>query len=201
VKPPGIVLAGGLARRLGSDKPLQPLAGRPLLSHVSHRFRPQVADLALNANGDARRFAQWPLAVVPDPIADHPGPLAGVLAGMQWAARAHPQATWIATAPVDSPFLPADLVARLMANAPEHDIVLAVRNGQIQPVCGVWSLALRNDLLEGLRAGARKVETWARGFRLTTVSFDEDAAIDPFFNINTPDDLVEAERWLRALSP
>jgi molybdopterin-guanine dinucleotide biosynthesis protein A len=200
MKPLGVILAGGRARRLGGEKALLSLAGQPLLAHVIDRLRPQVEDLVLNANGDPARFAAWPLAVVADPIEDQPGPLAGILAGMHWATTAHPNAAWIATAPVDTPFLPRDLVARLMAAAPEHDVVLASRHGWRHPVVGVWSLGLRAELEKALRDGVRKVDDCARHFRLATVAFDAEAPIDPFFNVNTPADLETAEAYAR-LSP
>ena len=112
--PVAVLLAGGLARRMGGgDKPLRLLAGQTLLDHVIARVRPQVRGLVLNANGDIGRFAAWGLPVEPDPLPDFPGPLVGVLAGMRWAAREHPRATALLSVPTDTPFLPADLVARL----------------------------------------------------------------------------------------
>jgi len=200
VKPVGIVLAGGRARRLGGEKPLCLLAGRPLLSHVVDRVQPQVEDLALNVNDDPASFSAWRLTVVPDAIEGQPGPLAGILAGMDWALAHHPRAQWIASAPVDTPFLPTDFVARLMAATAEHDVVLAARGGWLHPVVGLWSLSLRTELEKSLRAGDRKVDAWARRFRMATVPFDEACAVDPFFNVNTPEDLATAEAFYASTS-
>jgi len=192
----GIVLAGGQARRMGGgDKGLRLLQGRPLLAHVIERARPQVAALALNANGDPRRFAGFGLPVVADSIGDFAGPLAGVLAGLDWAQALRPEATHVASFAGDTPFLPRDLVARLgAALASGHDIACAASAGRVQPVFGLWPAALRETLRRALAAeGLRKVDQWTRRFRLATVAFAA-APIDPFFNVNRLEDLVEAER-------
>ena len=196
---PGVILAGGLSRRLGGgDKCLLPLAGRPIVAHVIDRVRPQVAALALNANGDATRFADFGLTVVADDAADFAGPLAGILAALDWAQRAHPSASTVLTVPADTPFLPPDLAARLAAaGAP----ALARSGGRVHPVVGLWPLSLRDDLRKALRAeGIRKVEHWTGRLAPAIVDFppmDSPAgAIDPFFNINTPEDLQRAEALL-----
>ncbi|MEM8588198.1 MAG: molybdenum cofactor guanylyltransferase MobA [Pseudomonadota bacterium] len=195
----GIVLAGGLARRMGGgDKGLRLLGGRPVLDHVIARVKPQVTDLAINANGDAGRFADWRLPVVPDPIADNPGPLAGVLAGLDWAAAAVPGATHVASFPCDAPFVPLDLVARLAEVLVEQgaDMACARSDGRNHPVVGLWPIALRDALRAALVDEAvRKVDIWTARYRLATANFDATPA-DPFFNANKPDDLAAAERLL-----
>jgi molybdenum cofactor guanylyltransferase len=192
----GIVLAGGQSRRMGGgDKCLRLLAGRPILAHILERARPQVAALALNANGDPRRFAGFGLPVVADSIADFAGPLAGVLAGLDWAATTLPEATHVASFAGDAPFLPRDLVARLKAAlADGHDLACAASSGRAHPVFGLWPVALRETLRAALAVeGLRKVDQWTQRFRLATVEFAA-APFDPFFNTNRPEDLAEAER-------
>ncbi|MGO8915139.1 MAG: molybdenum cofactor guanylyltransferase MobA [Stellaceae bacterium] len=198
----GIVLAGGQARRMGGgDKCLRLLAGKPLLAHIVERARPQVTALALNANGDPGRFAGFGLPVVGDSIADFAGPLAGVLAGLDWAAAAVPEATHVASFAGDAPFLPRDLVARLgAALAAGHDIACAASAGRAHPVFALWPLALSEQLRRALAAeGVRKVDRWTERFRLATVEFAA-VPLDPFFNANRPEDLAEAER-LAAAAP
>ncbi len=192
----GIVLAGGQSRRMGGgDKCLRLLAGKPILAHIIERARPQVTALALNANGDPRRFAGFGLPVVADSIADFAGPLAGVLAGLDWAAASVLAASHVASFAGDAPFLPRDLVARLgAALASGHDIACAASAGRAHPVFALWPVALREDLRRALEVeGIRKVDQWTERFRLTTVEFAV-AAYDPFFNVNRPEDLAEAER-------
>jgi len=191
----GIVLAGGQSRRMGGgDKCLRPLAGRPILAHIIARAGPQVAALALNANGDPARFAAFGLPVVADSVADFPGPLAGILAGLDWAARLT-NATHVASFAGDAPFLPRDLVARLAAALAQGcDLACAASAGRAHPVFGLWPLALREELRRALAVeGIRKVDRWTARFRLATVEFAA-TPFDPFFNANEPDDLAEAER-------
>ena len=187
---PGVILAGGRSRRMGGgDKCLLPLAGRAVLDHVIERIRPQVGALALNANGDAARFAAFGLPVVADDAADFAGPLAGILAALDWASATLPGASAVLTVPADTPFLPRDLVARLaQAGAP----ALAVSAGRVHPVVGLWPLALRADLHAALREeGVRKVEDWTRRLGAAVAAF-ETVPVDPFFNVNTPGDLARA---------
>ena len=196
----GIVLAGGQARRMGGgDKCLRLLAGKPILAHIIARARPQVAALALNANGDPARFAEFGLPVVPDSIADFPGPLAGVLAGLDWAAASQPQASHGASFAGDAPFLPRDRVARLAAAlAAGGELACAASGGRAHPVFGLWPVALREALRRALREeGVRKVDQWTGRFRLATVEFPS-GPVDPFFNANRPEDLAEAERLAAA---
>jgi molybdopterin-guanine dinucleotide biosynthesis protein A len=193
----GLLLAGGQSRRMGGgDKALLPLAGRTLLDHVIDRMRPQVAALVLNANGEPARFAQFGLPVVPDSIADFAGPLAGILAGLDWAGANRPDCDVVVSVATDAPFLPADLVARLvegMTNA-EAELACAASRGQAHPVIGLWPVHLREALRDAVVAeGIRKVDRWTARYRLATVPFpDETPGVDPFFNANRPEDLERA---------
>jgi molybdopterin-guanine dinucleotide biosynthesis protein A len=194
----GIVLAGGLARRMGGgDKPLRLLGGRPLLDHALARLAPQVARIAINANGDPSRFTTYDLPVIPDGMPDNPGPLAGILAGLDWAASLGFDA--IASIPGDSPFIPHDLVARLDAARRAANTPLAcARSGSwSHPPIGLWPVTLRDALRAALAAGERKIDRWTARHGIAEATWPTDP-IDPFFNANTPDDLAEAEILLRA---
>jgi molybdenum cofactor guanylyltransferase len=194
---PGILLAGGLARRIGGgDKPLRTIAGRSILERVITRLGPQCDCLVLNANGDPARFARFDLPVIADSILDSPGPLAGVLAGLDWAAANRPDIAFVLTAAADCPFLPRDLVARLHQARFERNaqIALAASGGQTHYVIGLWSVALREELRHALAVESiRKVESWTARYRIATATWPSQP-LDPFFNANTTDDLVEAER-------
>lgn len=201
----GIILAGGLSRRMGGgDKGLLEIAGRPMLAHVIERLRPQVGCIAINANGDPARFASFGLPVVPDTIDGFVGPLAGVLAGMRWAAAHTPDARWIASVSSDAPLLPADVVARLAAavQARENSIAIARSGGELHPVIGLWPVALADDLDASLRSGLRKVLHWTDRHGTVPVDFAfieaDGHSVDPFFNANTPDELAEAGRLIAA---
>jgi len=197
----GVLLAGGLARRMGGgDKPLRRVAGRPLLDHVIERMRPQVAGLVLNANGDPARFAAYGLPVVADSVPDFAGPLAGVLAGLDWTAANRADCPLIVSVPTDAPFLPADLVSRMAhaMTADGADLACAASGGQAHPVIGLWPVRLRDALRGALvDEGVRKVDVWTARFRLAVVPFSDDP-VDPFFNANRPGDLDEAARLLAA---
>jgi molybdopterin-guanine dinucleotide biosynthesis protein A len=192
----GVILAGGLSRRMGGgDKCLLPLAGRPILAHVVERMRPQVEALVLNANGDPSRFSDFGLPVVADTIRGFAGPLAGILAAMEWARARTPQPGFIATVPGDSPFLPRDLVTSLAAagNAP---VTVARSRGRIHPVVGLLDVALADDLRAFLTTSpSRKVSDWLARHGPVAVDFDHDPRrnTDPFFNVNAPEDLAKAE--------
>jgi molybdenum cofactor guanylyltransferase len=194
---PGILLAGGLARRMGGgDKPMRRIAGRTILERTIARLGPQCDGLVLNANGDPARFAAYGLPVVADTVADFPGPLAGILAGLDWVAAHRPGVTWMLSAAADCPFLPRDLVARLHHARTEQNAQLAVAasGGQSHHVIGLWSVALREELRHALVAeNLRKVESWAARYRIATVTWPTEP-LDPFFNANTLDDIAEAER-------
>jgi len=191
----GVLLAGGLARRMGGgDKGMRTLMGRPLLDWVIERARPQVRALALNANGDPARLASFGLPIVPDGIPGFAGPLAGVLAGLDWAADEIAEATHVASFATDAPFLPRDLVRRLAAAVEDGaELACAASAGQAHPVFGLWPVALRHELRRALEGGLRKVDRWTDGYRLATVEFAT-VPVDPFFNVNSAEDLAAAER-------
>ncbi len=197
-QPFGVILAGGQARRMGGgDKGLLMLDGQTLLSRVIARFEPQVAALALNANGDAARFVDFGLPVIADSIDGFAGPLAGVLAGLDWAAARG--ADHIVTVAADTPFFPPDLVPQLLlaAEISGKPIALAAapdknRTMMRQPVFGLWPVALRDDLRKALQGGARKVVQWAEQHGAAIAPFDVQK-VDPFFNVNTPEDMRVAE--------
>ena len=199
--PCGVILAGGRSTRMGGgDKGLRLLGGRPLLAHVIDRLAPQAGPLALNANGDPARFAAFGLPVVADSVAGHAGPLAGVLAGLDWAAAQG--AVAIVTAAADTPFFPRDLTARLRAAAGPSGLALAATpddTGKVwqHPTFGLWPVALRDDLRAALEGGLRKIVAWTDRHGAGTAVFDA-APFDPFFNVNTPEELAEAEALLGA---
>lgn len=193
--PLGVILAGGQATRMGGgDKGLRMVAGKPLLDHVIARITPQTGGIALNANGDPTRFAGYGLPVVPDSLPDWPGPLAGVLAGMDWAAEQGAEA--VVSVAADTPFFPYDLVAQLQSAAGPSGLTLAAtREGSKlwrHPTFGLWPTALRDDLRAALIGGLRKVVLWTDQHGAGVAEFDT-APFDPFFNINTPEDIAVAE--------
>lgn len=193
----GVILAGGLASRMGGgDKCLLSLGDATLLSEVIARLGPQVDGLALNANGDPARFADYGLPVIVDSFSGYAGPLAGILAGMEWAAGQG--FDYIATAAADTPFFPPDLVTHLRAGlTPETPIAMAAtpdpeRGLARHPTFALWPVALRDDLRAALDDGVRKVVQWAKpkGYQMVTFPVGK---IDPFFNVNTPEDLERAQ--------
>ena len=194
---PGVLLAGGLARRMGGgDKPMRQIAGRTILERVIARLQPQCDGLILNANGDPARFKGYGLPVIADGVADFPGPLAGILAALDWAAANRPGVKWILSAAADCPFLPRDLVARLhLARADENaELAVAASDGQSHPVIGLWSVGLREDLRHALVVeDIRKIYRWTARYPLATVEWPVQT-LDPFFNANTMDDIAAAER-------
>ncbi|MEK6215757.1 MAG: molybdenum cofactor guanylyltransferase MobA [Boseongicola sp.] len=198
MQPLGVILAGGQATRMGGgDKGLLSLCGQSILSRVMGRLEPQVATLALNANGDPARFAGFKIPVVPDSIEGFAGPLAGVLAGLDWAAGEGGE--YIVTAAADTPFFPGDLVPRLMLAAEENElpIALARTEGGRHPTFGFWPVDLREDLRAALKDGMRKVVAWSDVHGTAYADFPS-VGFDPFFNVNTPEDLAEAEAMLEA---
>jgi molybdopterin-guanine dinucleotide biosynthesis protein A len=196
----GLILDGGLARRMGrADKGLVALAGRPMLAHAIERLRPQVAALALSANGDPARFEAFNLPVVPDDPPGSAGPLAGVVAGLDYCARTAPDLTHAASLPVDTPFAPGDLVTRLheARRASGAEILVAASGGRVHRVAALWPVALAGDLRRALvKEGMRKVESVLQRFAVALVEWP-DAPFDPFFNVNTPEDLSRADAILR----
>ena len=200
----GVLLAGGLARRMGGgDKCLRPLADKTLLARVIDRVAPQVGTLILNANGDPARFAAYDVPVVADVVEGYAGPLAGILTALDWAAENAPHSPLVASFATDAPFLPRDLVetmveARDLAGA---DLACAVSEGRAHPVIGIWPVELRADLREALvEQGERKIDRWTASHRLVEVVFPGDP-VDPFFNANREDDLAEAERLIAKYGP
>lgn len=198
----GVLLAGGQSQRMGGgDKNLRLLGGKPMLAHVIERAKPQVDTLVLNANGDPQRFASFGLPIIADSVTGFVGPLAGVLAGLDWAAANLPDAELVASFATDAPFFPRDLVRRLAVALEEggFDLACAQSNGQAHPVFGLWPVSLREALREALASGLRKVDRWTVRYKLVEVEFLAEP-VDPFFNANSPEDLAEAER-LVALAP
>ena len=193
----GLVLAGGLARRMGGgDKPLTRIGGSTILSRVLERLKPQCTQLILNANGDPSRFADTGLPVIPDDVPDFAGPLAGILAGLDWVAAHAPDVSYVASVPGDCPFLPRDLVARLhQARAAANVPLACARSGEWRhPVVGLWPVALRADLRRALtQEGTRKIELWTARHGVALADWPADP-VDPFFNVNTPEDAAAAER-------
>ena len=200
-QPLGVILAGGQATRMGGgDKGLLALGGQSLLTRVIERLAPQVAGLALNANGDPARFERFGLPVLADSIDGFAGPLAGVLAGLDWAAAQGAES--IVTAAADTPFFPADLVPQLQlaGEGMTHPLVLAAtpdpaRGTVRHPTFGLWPVALRDDLREALDGGLRKVVLWTQAHEGREAVFPV-SGFDPFFNVNTPEDLARAEGLL-----
>ena len=196
----GLILAGGLARRMGGgDKPLHMLAGRPILAHVVERLRGQCGRLLLNANGDPARFAAYRLPVVADTLAGFAGPLAGILAGLDWLAAERPGEDSLVSVAADTPFVPDDLVERLHAAraAAGTPIACATSGGRRHHAIGLWPVALREDLRAALSAGERRLGQWAGRHGVAVAEWPAEP-LDPFFNINTPADLAEAERLIRS---
>jgi len=194
---PAVLLAGGLARRMGGgDKPMRTIAGKTILERVIARLSPQCDGLVLNANGDPARFAAFGLPVIKDTIDGFPGPLAGILAGLDWFALHRPEVKWVLSAAADCPFLPRDLVARLEAERATQNAELAVAasGGQTHPVIGLWSVRRRSELRYALvEEDIRKIDRWTARYPLATVTWPS-APLDPFFNANTVEDIAEADR-------
>ena len=194
-----ILLAGGLSRRMGGqDKMLRAVGGESILARVIGTVRPQVGRMLLNANGDPARFAEYGLPVAADVVEGYAGPLAGVLTGMEWTRDNAPGCNWVLTVPTDAPFLPSDLVARLMATvkAKDADMACASSGGRHHPVCGLWPVRLADELRQAMVGeDIRKVDVWTARYRLAVVEWAVEP-VDPFFNANRPEDLAEAERMM-----
>lgn len=191
----GVILAGGRSRRMGVDKAFVSLGGRPLIVHVVGLLRPQVDAVVISANGDPGRFAALGFPVVADSIDGFAGPLAGMLAGLDWAVANRPEATWIVTVPADTPFIPDDLVNRLTAAASAGAIAVARSASGIHPVVAAIPLGEAEALRQFIRTGGSlKVADWLAHRPSVIVDFPfANDGTDPFFNVNTPEDLKAAE--------
>jgi len=206
IKPPisAVILAGGAARRLGGgDKPLRTIAGKSILDWIIGRIEPQVQFLAISANGDPTRFASYALPVLPDLVPDL-GPMAGIASAMEWAKKTNPAASHVLLVSGDTPFLPPDLVERLsiVTALNASQIVAASSSGKIHPTIALWPLAAMPMIKKALsEKKGRRVSDWLSILNHHSVEWDHDL-FDPFFNVNTPEDLQEAEKIaLSALSP
>jgi molybdopterin-guanine dinucleotide biosynthesis protein A len=203
----GILLAGGKSSRMGGgDKCMRPLGGRPILAHIIERLMPQVSDMILNANGELGRFAPFGLKVVQDSIAGHAGPLAGVQAGLQWIKFNRPDIAYGVTVATDTPFFPSDLVQRFLAELRDRPaLAVASSAAGVHPVIGLWPVALADDIEDALKRGLHKVGAFTEQHGAVEVPFPPvtigGAAIDPFFNINRPEDLAEAEALMSEHAP
>jgi molybdenum cofactor guanylyltransferase len=196
----GAILAGGLARRLGGgDKALRAVGGRTVLARLVERVTPQVRQLIINANDDPGRFREFGLPVVADSLPDHPGPLAGVLAALEWALQSEPGIEWVLTVPGDAPFLPRDLVSRLHAERDRRaaDFACAASQGRTHPVVALWPVSVRDELRQAVaHECVRSIHAFTYR-RAAEVEWPTIPA-DPFFNVNTPEDLAQANRLARA---
>ena len=202
---PGIILAGGLSRRMGGgDKGLLMLGETSIIERVIDKILPQVGSLAININGDSSRFPDYKLPIIPDSIKGYLGPLSGILAGMEWAFKNGNR--YIATVAADTPFLPDDFIKRLHAMVKSKNLNIGIAASRflrrddvfIHPTFGIWEVALKDDLRDALANDTRKIMFWAKKFKLDYYYFEtSDKLSDPFFNINTPDDLEEAKYRLK----
>lgn len=192
----GVILAGGLARRMGGgDKCLLPLAGKTLLQRTIDRAQPQVSSLLLNANGNSLRFARTRLPVVPDLYPNNLGPLAGIHAGLRWMQTDNPDAEWLASFASDTPFFPTDLVARLFdaASSQHAQLSVATSKERTHPIFALWHASLIGKIEQQLQTGdIPRLQDWIKQQKVVEVDFTADA-YDPFFNINIPQDLYAAE--------
>lgn len=196
----GVILAGGLSTRMGGgDKALHLLGNKPILQHVIDRLQPQVNHLIINANGDAARFNSFNLPIVPDTTHDYNGPLAGILVGLEWATTHHPTYRWMVSVSSDTPFIPSTLVDDLLAATQKENTLIAVARtqGVCHPVIALWSASLLADLRHALlEEGLRKVDSFTQRHSLSVVDFNH-IPVDPFFNINTPQELTMAAHFLK----
>ena len=195
----GVILAGGLSRRMGGqEKSLLTLGGQTLLDHVRERLAPQCESLILNANGSSSHFATMGLPVVPDVIPGHQGPLAGILTALEWTAVHRPRIEWVVSVPGDTPFIPEDLVRRLHEACREgrRPLACASSGEQTHFAIGRWPVSLRDDLRRAIvEKGMRSVREWVSVHGCAEASWPIET-VDPFFNINTPEDLARANMWV-----
>jgi molybdopterin-guanine dinucleotide biosynthesis protein A len=203
----GILLAGGRSSRMGGgDKCLRMLGGKPILARIIERLKPQVSEMIINANGEPLRFAAFNLPVVSDSIAGFAGPLAGVHAGLEWIKGNRPDIRYGVTVATDTPFFPADLVQRFLAEAKSGESLLVARSEEgVHPVVGLWTVSLASELEASLKQGERAVGKWVARHGAVEVLFADveigRRRIDPFFNINRAEDLAEANAWLGEPAP
>ena len=196
----GLLLAGGQSRRMGGgDKCLRVLGGQTVLARIIEIARPQVGKLILNANGDETRFSDYDFPVAADVVEGFAGPLAGILTGLEWARANAPECQWVASFACDAPFAPTDLVSRFLSAVAddEADLVCATSAGRDQPVFGLWPVRLAEELRTAvIEEDMRKVDMWTARYRLARVDWPTEP-VDPFFNVNRPDDLDTAETSLK----
>ena len=196
----GLLLAGGQSRRMGGgDKCLRVLGGQTVLARIIEIARPQVGKLILNANGDETRFSDYDVPVAADVVEGFAGPLAGILTGLEWARANAPECQWVASFACDAPFAPTDLVSRFLSAVAddEADLVCATSAGRDQPVFGLWPVRLAEELRTAvIEEDMRKVDMWTARYRLARVDWPTEP-VDPFFNVNRPDDLDTAETSLK----
>jgi molybdopterin-guanine dinucleotide biosynthesis protein A len=203
----GILLAGGKSSRMGGgDKCMRLLGGRPILAHIIERLKPQVADMIVNANGDIGRFARFGLKVIEDSVAGHAGPLAGVLSGLEWIKKNRPDIVYGATVATDTPFFSTDLVQRLLDVQGDRPSLAVARSAEgMHPVIGLWPVALADEIEDSLKRDMRKVGDFTGRHGAVEVPFPPlkigGAEIDPFFNINWPEDLAQAEALMSEHAP
>jgi molybdopterin-guanine dinucleotide biosynthesis protein A len=203
----GIVLAGGRSSRMGGeDKCLKLLNGKPILARVIDRLTPQVSDIAINANGEPSRFASFGLPVLADSVTGYAGPLAGVHAGLAWAQGSRPTVRYVVTVAADTPFFPHDLVRRFLGELPDGKTPLVARSAAgVHPVIGLWPVAIAPTLEAALKQGVRKVGDWTKQQGAIEVFFPPvglgGKTVDPFFNINWPEDLAAADALLSGATP
>ena len=193
----GVILAGGLAKRMGGgDKCLLPLGGKTLLQRSIERAQPQVSELSLNANGNSLRFARSRLPVIADLFANFPGPLAGIHAALTFMDERNPNNEWLASFACDTPFFPRDMVQQLLAAAGDSRLVVARSNGRVHPIFALWHASMLGKVEQRLQKGdTPRLQEWIEDFAPVYVDFSS-ASYDPFFNINTPQDLYSAEAQL-----
>lgn len=198
----GVLLAGGRSSRMGGgDKCLRVLGGKPILARIIERLSPQVSDIVINANGDPARFDTFGLPVISDSVAGFQGPLAGVHAGLEWVKASRPRVEYVVTVATDTPFFPADLVRRFLeAPGDASGFRVAQSDLGVHPVIGLWPIGLSEALETSLKRGERKVTAWTKDHGAVPVFFSPvdvgGQIIDPFFNINAPEDLAAAEALL-----
>ena len=198
---PGVILAGGGARRLGGNgKAFIDIAGVPLVQLTITSFQDQVNNLAINSR-DSKIFSDFSIPIIEDTVIEDggAGPLAGISSAIKWAKTLKNIQTHVAIVPVDTPLLPLDLVQRLSLDLSinNSDIIMASSNGNIYPVIGLWSLALDSYLDKALYKGVRKIDAFTRLFNVSVVDWAFNS-IDPFFNINQPEDIVLAEKYINS---